>query len=285
MKKSIHSRHARRSRHGGFTLVELLVVLGIICVLISVLMPAIGKARRQAKLVSCASNLRQYGQILHMYASQNRGHVPLYYSGWIAGSSVGATNFICSSHFAYGMYTPLGTALYNSGLVRQIKPFYCPLLTNNRYSYAVPTSNPWPSASAAGGASVRLGYCVRPEKDYSPVFDSSSVQTGFSFVTSVVKPWPKITHYRPNQAMASDHLPRLATADTLGNPGWPPITMTHLGQAANVCYFDGSVRRIPYDVYKANYVGRESTPNIMTYADTARTILASGFWYDFDHAR
>ena len=60
----------------AFTLVELLVVIGIIALLLAILLPALKRARDEAKLVQCASNLRQLGIGLQAYASANRNRFP-----------------------------------------------------------------------------------------------------------------------------------------------------------------------------------------------------------------
>ncbi len=112
------------SRKNGFTLVELLVVIGIIAVLVAMLLPALNKARQQAVRISCLSNLRQLGMMFHMYAQDNKGSLP-YCTSTKWSDSYGVDADLLSSKANLG---------YN---VKQMKLYHCPAApTEGTYLYS-----------------------------------------------------------------------------------------------------------------------------------------------------
>lgn len=124
-------------RRDAFTLVELLVVIGIIAVLISILLPALSKAREKANTVKCAANLRSVGQGIAAYIAQYKQALPPsnFYKGLTFDSVTGqlpttpSDGYVHWSSFIYGDQNKAATdGAYTS--VSGWEAFQCPSLPN-----------------------------------------------------------------------------------------------------------------------------------------------------------
>jgi len=130
----------RTSNHSGFTLVELLVVIGIISVLIAILLPALKRAREAAISVQCLSNLRQCGLGAQMYINQYRGVMIVYDGGDNWNPRTPWSNILVGDATHPGGFLVNNDALHCPK--NQRKAWYGPTTGGGTYAIVKP-STPW----------------------------------------------------------------------------------------------------------------------------------------------
>jgi prepilin-type N-terminal cleavage/methylation domain-containing protein len=209
-----------KNRH-AFTLVELLVVIGIIALLVGILLPTLGRAREAAARTQCLSNLRELSNALRIYGTENRDACPIGGIKAAPGSGNAGTNPPMQYAFTYTVYWVgssgsgvggLGFLAY-SGLLKSGKTFYCPSETYPQFMYNTYPDNVWPFDSKGvvqfpsgfSPQNVRLGYMCRPVAAYTPV------QPGFTVVPILTDPpypraFPRFSRLKNLPIIADFHI-------------------------------------------------------------------------------
>jgi len=264
------SSHPASSLRRAFTLVELLVVVGIITLLLGLLLPVITKARAAARATTCASNLHQIGALYIIYSQQNDEQVPLgvsvappsllpfpYIEEREGGTPGGVGYYTNRNHYlwAYGRPSAAAGPLLLAGLIKPgeaKKILYCPADDHGKDFKFNSAQNPWCERDGQllerQPISTRIDYAVRPV---------IGVEWGHDGGCNVQYPdMPRLFKLKTNAILAE--LPQVPPA----NHG------SGSSKFINVLYGDGAVRPC--------FVSKYQEP-LKRYLSVGRDIEPGGF--------
>jgi len=221
------STQPQTPRRSGFTLVELLVVIGIIAVLISILLPTLSKARESAQRAACLSNLRQIAQMFHLYAAANRDQISLGVRSNVYQDNYEIRYTQANQYISWGPY-------FKAGFAKQPQYWYCPSSNQDIFHEFNGAENAWRVDAQGELPWVRAGYGLRPmAHDGRPILWKTGaypIQDPMVDGANVPwAPWPKLSRFK-NRALAADIF---ATKHR--------VNWRHK-KGINVAYSDGSAR-------------------------------------------
>ena len=249
-----HANCRKPSPPQGFTLVELLVVIGIIAVLISMLLPALQRAREAANRTACLSNLRQLHQVLAIYANANKDQVPL---GTLSSSM--QFNMMVKT----GGRTRTWGPLYDAGLFREPRILYCPSDSSLHYQYDTDL-NRW------NNGVTRAGYGARPlDLNGTPIYFANGPaggDPGAPVNTHAPGSYPPNIYWRPFPKL-SKFKNAAIVADIFSTPH--RVNARH-PKGINVVYANGAGKWVPRGELSRIgptilYMGKQTTPTFTPY--------------------
>lgn len=244
----------------GFTLIELLVVVSIIALLVSILLPALSKARDMARRVVCGANMHQIGIAMHAYASENNDKLPeVDPSGdigqWLFDVPYIAAEFIRKEYACLEvMYCPSNSLKkkHNDELLE----YY-----TSHFVYSNPALRPDPDAAIPGLGRAITDYfwmmslvkgCWRETAIY-PLGSTFSGKKMFAKkISDGRSDLPMVTDLVWNQGTSDDFSTIISGSTTIGTLSTNHL-IGHEAAGGNTMYFDGSTSWVQFEDMCANY--------------------------------
>jgi prepilin-type N-terminal cleavage/methylation domain-containing protein/prepilin-type processing-associated H-X9-DG protein len=287
----------------AFTLVELLVVIGIIALLISILLPTLNRARESARRTKCLANLRSIGQMVNMYANAAKGQIPIGYNV-SAGGTHGYLNNYWLLRFSSGATPPIRYCglglLYPAGLISisgvEGPMFYCPSTgeeTDHVYKGNGTNANPYLDdfiyqnafAMQADGKGCRLGYACRASDP--TLTDRPDDERGVAWIAAGGAPifgpvngWPGKSVLVPSSRTQMMRLSKMKTRGIVSDILIEGRYQLAHNNGFNVLLADGSAKYLDNQ-----YIGLStdnSTPLVkaLVYSTNASTNLLTDLYWD-----